>query len=323
MRTIKLIISLSVLLFAATIFAFPISVAAQSHCEPSDPPGEFPALPENLPERTSDLAETQRILVDNIGEIQSLMLSPNGLFVVARGEHGLYLLNPTNAHILYTICEETVNVAISPDARTLVLIGEDMVQLRDVYSGEIVGAIEENWTAAAFTPDGYFMVVQDADRTVSVRDIVSLDVLYTLEDVQYFAASPAGDYLAIAGDAGVQILDLVSGDDVTTLSVSNITAMKFNRSGGWLATVGETVTIWDVETWEPVLEIEVEAVDISFDPLDDVIAITSEEGLELWELESESLIHEFECEDCGAVLAHATGVIITESAHLIFVEFSP
>lgn len=318
----KLTIRLSIILLVLLLHTIIPSTSAQTPCAPSDPPGEFPALPENLPERTGDLTEAQRILADDIGDIRSLALSPDGLFAVARGEHGLYLLNPTNAHILYTICEETVNVAISPDARTLVLMGEDMVQLRDVYNGEIVAELEESWTAAAFTPDGYFMTVQDADGTVSVRDIVSLDVVYTLDDVLHFAASPAGDFLAVPTDSEVQVLDLVSGDEVTTLEVGDFTAMKFNRSGRWLATIGEVVTVWDVESWEPAIGIEAEAVDISFDPLDEFIAITSEDELSLWELKSGSLMHQFGCEDCGAVLAHSTGVIITDSAHLIFVEFS-
>ncbi|MCI0709775.1 MAG: WD40 repeat domain-containing protein [Chloroflexi bacterium] len=319
----KLTTRLSVILLVLLLHTFIPSTSAQTPCAPGDPPGEFPALPEALPERTSDLTEAGRILADDIGEIQSLALSPDGLFAVALGEYGLYLLNPTNGHVLYTICEETVNVALSPDARTLVLMSEDAVQLRDVYNGEIVAELEESWTAAAFTPDGYFIIVQDVDGVVSVRDIVSLDIAYTVEDVLHFAASPAGDFLAVATDAEVQILDLVSGDEITTLEVGDIATMKFNRSGGWLATVGEVVTVWEVDSWEPAFEIEVEAAGISFDPLDEFIAITSEDGLELWELESGSLIHEFECEDCGAVLAHSTGVIITSSAHLIFAQFSP
>lgn len=194
------------------------------------------------------------------------------------------------------------HVAISPDWSLIAGAGEDAtVELVDTATGDVVRELagHQDETVAdgspikdvAFSPDGSLVASAGPQGRVivwSVEDGSEIAAVETGTDVFALSFSPDGDRLAIGGDAPASVVDVASGDPVTTLPESAAASgFAWSPDGRWLATAGPggAPAVWRTGDWRLIEQLPGGSLKkVAFAPDSRTIAFTDTEDdtVRLW-----------------------------------------
>jgi len=163
------------------------------------------------------------------------------------------------------------SITFTPDGASLAMLNGEVVRLRDITSGRIVGTIlvqGASFYSLAISPDGRILAAGDRDNMVRLWDPsqtyrtgqetypVAVDLVGHAGKVGSYQAliwqltfSPNGSLLASAGgDATVRLWDPASAELLATLygHASGVTSVAFSPEGSYLASGGldATLRIW-------------------------------------------------------------------------------
>ena len=151
------------------------------------------------------------------------------------------------------------SVALSPDGVLAATAEESGFELRQVFSGVRVLAINEPYAYErfAFSQDGYLLAVA-ANYQIKVFELPTCELVRTIQDRACserqggMAFSPSTRLLAVGTTSGINLHDPFAGELVARIpqdgNAQTIT-MKFSPDGSQLATgnSNSTVLVWDVD----------------------------------------------------------------------------
>lgn len=153
------------------------------------------------------------------------------------------------------------DLALSPDGRTLVTVGEKgSTRVWDATSGHELYSLQDPSSTtygAAVSPDSKRFATGDDDHKARVWDVATGKLLLTLDghtsEVWGVAFSPDGKRLATSSmDRTGRVWDLSTGQSVITLTghTDGVFGIAYSPDGTRLATAGRdaTVRIWDAST---------------------------------------------------------------------------
>jgi sugar lactone lactonase YvrE len=216
-------------------------------------------------------------------QVYTLALSPDGKTLAANWEDDTFLIwdveQRQEVHVLsYESKELPVDVAFSPDGRTLASASWDVVRLWDTKTGELLHAFAQEqdllppWPAAVdYSPDGGTVVMVDSEDRIwflSTAADYEAKFVHGSSAVTSIAFSPDGRFVASGHSSGtyesptgkIRLWDAATGERMMSSDVSGFYPVwiSFSPDGGLLAS-GDSdggVRIWDAQTWELVTTIE-------------------------------------------------------------------
>ncbi|HEX4417536.1 MAG TPA: protein kinase, partial [Kofleriaceae bacterium] len=191
------------------------------------------------------------------------------------------------------------SAAFSPDSKTIVTTDDRVAQVWDAasYRLRFTASHTDIVYDAIYSADGRTLYTASGDGTVGVWDAATGTSLRTLsregQRIRYdlLATSPDGRFVAAIDTSGeaVQVWNTGTGASLAELSSdgSGFPAVAFSSDGRWLvATGGEELRVFDVQTWQKVLAIP-HVRRMSLDPTRPRVATGNTEGdLAIWELPS-------------------------------------
>jgi WD40 repeat protein len=189
----------------------------------------------------------------------------------------------------------------------------------DIGSGTSrpIGSIDlggKDVVSVDISPDGRLVAHRYEDGTMTVRDVVAGDALFSIEGpVSGISWSPDGGHLAARSDGFVTIVDL-DGDVTSVLRQEGVTIQRvWYGPAGLIATIGRQANgdvrleIWEEGRGEVVVRIRAlsgafttdspllfdygdELSDVAFDPKGERIATRRGATIEIWDVSSGELI---------------------------------
>lgn len=193
--------------------------------------------------------------------VNALDVTADGARIVTCSNDGTVRLHSAAGELLATgegHANQLVDVAFSPDARTVVSVSSDAVIFRDAATLEPSARLESARAGrVAFSPDGARLALACADNSIRLIDAHTLEELAVLEGhtavVRDVCFSADGARLASAGDDNTVRLWSVDSEQLLhtmTGHVLTVMAVAFSPTGDRLASAAydQTVRIWDVET---------------------------------------------------------------------------
>ncbi|MFJ4557781.1 trypsin-like peptidase domain-containing protein [Streptomyces massasporeus] len=198
---------------------------------------------------------------------------------------------------------DTVQVAFSPDERTLATTSGNNVRLWDVKTGRTRNVLVGHTDAVqsvAFSPDGHTVATASMDTHVRLWDASTGKSLATLsghqQPVGHVVFSPDGRTLATgSSDFTVRLWDLTTGRSRAPLTGHSgpVLSVVFSPDGRTLATAGEdsTVRLWDAGTGRSRASLEEDHLgrvfSLAFSPDGRTLATASEDRtVRLWEVKT-------------------------------------
>ena len=146
-------------------------------------------------------------------------------------------------------------VVFSPDGRTLATRARS-IELWDVAGRTLRASLEPAGEAAGFSPSGKILASTTHDQRVRLWDVVTGRSLAEepgqVGALHALAFAPDGATLAVGGEAGVQLWDVVTGPLHTllrpraVLEAWPVRSLTFSPNGKLLAAAGGHAKVWDV-----------------------------------------------------------------------------
>jgi WD40 repeat protein len=257
----------------------------------------------------------------------SLAFSSNGSILAAGGERtyttgrcsSLWLWNSTiggNPSLLYAPAGSggLYNLVFSPNSNLLASLNwivlqpppfrNRTVRLWDVSSSRELQVLEQESGAnnVVFAPQNDIVAFGTGNHTVSLWNTTELRPVKILEghtaDVSTLSYSHDGTLIATAGfDHTIRLWDADSGTQIALLQnlPSIVVDLAFHIRNRLLVyqDVSHTVSIWDVQRdqSEP---IATSAVDFSFSPDGALLAVSTGEEIQFWDVQERELLHSIE-----------------------------
>jgi WD40 repeat protein/DNA-binding SARP family transcriptional activator len=260
------------------------------------------------------------------GVPESFTVSPDGGLVAAGSRDGTVTLWDVNTRDrsgpALTLEHDSLDLAFSPDGKWLVTLeGElgdtspmdttESVHVWDVHTREPVdlalGGHTAPVSAAAFSPDGKWLVTGGNDGAVILHDAASgatlgPPLLATGSGIVNLAFSPDGTRLGVGTvDGDSLIFDVASREQLVSLAgEGTVSTVAFSPDGRRIATFTSSAQVFDAATFEPIgSQIDPHAGTQPhgstgvFSPDSRMLAISGSAGIVgLWDPEGQALIAE-------------------------------
>jgi WD40 repeat protein len=154
------------------------------------------------------------------GDIENFRFSPDGTFVLAQDEGGIYVLTRNPLMFLFRIdAAEAQTAQFSPDSKQVIFFDSDLrVETWDIARQEQIGVTDvpalRGCRETALSPDAKYLACFDRGLTLTLFDVATGDVLY--EKKQFYDFDPG-----FSGFQGfVKLLYLLIHPEVVVLRFS-------------------------------------------------------------------------------------------------------
>ena len=181
------------------------------------PEDRLPILPENVTNLT-------QLALYGRGNIQEIEYSPDGQWIVAAAQEGIYLYQASDLSLLEYGEAQDAQFAFHPDGQTLAIAQGGDIVLWDVAADELRLTLLDNDAYTGFlltySPDGQYLAASHSENAIQLwsADGTFLREFSGGEGRLYgMTFSPDSTQLAAAGQS-ITILDVDSGDVEQTLS---------------------------------------------------------------------------------------------------------
>lgn len=249
----------------------------------------------------------EKFRMEHSGYILRVEVSPNGQWILTTGfDNTARIWNASSGALTQEISLDAPGTAIafSPDS-SLVIVGDrdGQTSIWDISNlSSRIGYLEfpEIVHKAKFNSTGDWVVFNSddkniwrvsADQLTSLRDGTKGEKILTLDNITaQTKVSPNSKWMAITETYGSRAV-LFNFETKTRFVLqhkSDISGIGFSADSTRLATTnegGSSVYIWDVETGNQIKEIPFNetAFTISFNPLDDTLAIGLTDRISIWD----------------------------------------
>ena len=210
---------------------------------------------------------------ENIGmfqhkQISFVLFSHDGRTLASGSRDGsINLWNSETGEKIRTLRHRKVTCAsFSSDGRTFATGGWDgTVKLWDLATKSTIVTLESfagGVRCVSFSPDGSVLASGAWSEGVQLWDAATYSAIGTLDHrwITCMSFSPDGKALATGGGTKIELWDVASGENLTTLRHANrITSVSFAPDGKPLASGTDTgaVDLWDTSEWVASVEFEI------------------------------------------------------------------
>ena len=211
-----------------------------------------------------DVATGQQIPIPWLGQISSFV-SPDGRQIVTVENNTASILDAATGLEISAIMQEgdvLSDVVFSPNGKRILTISENYISVWDSATGQLVGTpiplTIRNFSSAAFSSDGHWVVTVSDDHTARVWDAttgqpVGAPMANESEVVASVMFSPNGKQIVtILGD-NVIVRDATTGQPVgAPIKAERLKSAAFSPNGQQIITISyhHAVCVWDIATGE-------------------------------------------------------------------------
>lgn len=256
----------------------------------------------------------------HVGSVQSVTASTDGKTLTTRGSDDTvrhWDLASGKERSRFAVPAEALGSALSPDGRTLAVLGEGAIVLRDLASGKQVQrfalpAVPAPWwlgvvalPSGAFAPDGKRLAARGFDHKLRVWDVA------TGKEVAVLGGGPKGPgqeastcvtaFAWTADGAEVATLTLTVADASEAAGVADLGAVFLPTEPA--TTAKSTLRLWDVGSgrllreWNPPRP----PLALAFSPDGRTVVVATTQALHLWEKASNR--ERWQCKATAVALA--------------------
>ncbi|MCR5036683.1 MAG: TIR domain-containing protein [Bacteroidales bacterium] len=193
--------------------------------------------------------------------IVSISVSPNGKQIVAATREGVALICDVDSgktiRTLVGHTGELTSVAFSPEGDHILSASKDKtIRIWDAVTGETIRILGCNGEVyvASFSPDGKLIVSASYKNTVSIFNWETGNILYKLDGDATTAVFSPDGKRVLAGH-WIWELETMGTNRIFNNGKSS-TIVYFSPDGRLAVTTDETINVWDIETGELIKTIE-------------------------------------------------------------------
>ncbi len=212
-----------------------------------------------------DTHQLKRRLTGHSGQISSIIFSQNGTtlasFSLSRRHRELMLWNVNTGKQQVTFTDELSTITsrtLSPDGKTLAVGRPDnKVELWDTLTGQHKTTLKKHTnsvSAVTFSPDGRLLATSDSEKTTHLWGTFAAQHIATFTtgygSINALTFSPDSSVLASVTSNGIHLLNLETGNSISTFRHGSVDTLAFTPDGRTLASGSSdtTIRLWDTRT---------------------------------------------------------------------------
>ena len=212
-----------------------------------------------------DTHQLKRRLTGHSGQISSIIFSQNGTtlasFSLSRRHRELMLWNVNTGKQQVTFTDELSTITsrtLSPDGKTLAVGRPDnQVELWNTLTGQHKATLKKHTnsvSAMTFSPDGRLLATSDSGKTIHLWGTFAAQHIATFTteygSINALAFSPDSSVLASVTSNGIHLLNLETGNSISTFRHGSVDTLAFTPDGRTLASGSSdtTIRLWDTQT---------------------------------------------------------------------------
>ncbi len=280
---------------------------------------EIPTSLEILDKVSGSVIHSYTSEIDKTSAINSAVYSPNSKMLAAGGEDNhVRVYDVTSGDILLDGSHDSdiKSVAFSSDGKVLVSAGDDAtVRFWDVETGMSIHTLKDFTDTIIFagycSHDQEFLIhfkngsYQKWSLDKNKLPLKPLDFDLSTSASGFTNISPNGASLVSIREDAVQIWDLNTGKEITTLPeyTGALGNLEFSADGRFLAAIDKSsnVVVWETDTGKYFTTLEIEkpyTSDISFHPVSNLLSVARSDGqIQVWDLEHHEITARYQTED--------------------------